>query len=368
MMRAALLFALATGALLFVGPLSEIVEVAAADVAVTIREFKFNPDPLTVPVGTRVTWTNEDSAGHTATSDASVFRSPLLSRGGSFSFTFTQPGEYTYHCEPHPWITGKVIVQASTAAPGLTAPAEGARLESFGPALTWTNGPGTTQVHLQVVPFNNDGPGVNVLLGSAATSFAIPPPPQWYGLLPDITYMWRVRTSDSGTAVGPEDSSWGPWAERGFRTPAVASSTLTPVAPANGGTVSGRTPTLQWANSRSDVFYYEVQVSKDPGFGPSAFLYFELRHGGVTSPPNSYAVPSGFPLEVNTTYHWRVRPRVQGDGAPVAWLPAWSFRTTDATAGPTPTATPTATPTQTATVTPTATATTITFPPGNGGY
>lgn len=260
------------------------------------------------------------------------------------------------------------ITRAAASPPQLTSPMEGEQIASFGPTLTWENPSGATQYHLQVIPINNDGPGVDLHVGSAGSSFSIPAPPSWYGLLPDMSYTWRVRVSDANSFVALTDESWSGWSERRFRTPSVSSATISLVTPPSGGTVTTLTPVLQWSNSRSDVFYYEVQVSKDPGFGPSAFLYFELRHGGVTSPPNSYAVPSGFPLEVNTTYHWRVRPRVQGDGAPVAWLPAWSFRTTDATAGPTPTATPTATPTQTATVTPTATATTITFPPGNGGY
>jgi len=127
--------------------------------------------------------------------------------------------------------------------------------------------------------------------------------------------------------VSLDDASWSPFAERGFKTPAVSSATISVVSPVAGSSVSTRTPTLQWADSRSDLFYYEVQVSKDPAFGTGAFLYQELRHGGVTTPPNSYAVPAAFPLEPGTPYSWRVRPRVQGDGAPVAWSEAFRFST-----------------------------------------
>jgi hypothetical protein len=42
---------------------------------------------------------------------------------------------------------------------------------------------------------------------------------------------------------------------------------------------------------------------------------------------NSYTIPSGFPLEGSHTYFWRVRPRIQGDGQPVGWNTAASFRT-----------------------------------------
>jgi hypothetical protein len=52
-----------------------------------------------------------------------------------------------------------------------------------------------------------------------------------------------------------------------------------------------------------------------------------LIHGGVAAPPNSYRIPAGFPLQAGVTYHWRVRPRVQGDGTPVGWTPARMFKT-----------------------------------------
>lgn len=54
---------------------------------------------------------------------------------------------------------------AITTAPTLTGPAEGATLTNFGPTLTWTNPSGATQYHLQVIPYNNDGPGVDVHIG-----------------------------------------------------------------------------------------------------------------------------------------------------------------------------------------------------------
>ena len=101
-------------------------------------------------------------------------------------------------------------------------------------------------------------------------------------------------------------------------------------SPADQSPVDSTTPTLTWANSDRQVFYYEVQVSADPEFGSGAGappLYWELVHGGVSSPMNSYTIPAQFPLESGATYYWRVRPRVQGDGTPVGWTQAWSFTT-----------------------------------------
>ena len=259
----------------------------------------------------------------------------------------------------------------AAGAPLLTSPAEGQVLGSFGPTLRWENSLGATQVRLQVIPVNNDGPGIDAYVGSAITSFAIPAPPLWYGLLPDMAYTWRLQESDALTSVPLDDPSWSPWVEQHFRTPVVSSDTLTLMAPSNGATVGSRTPVLQWANSRNDVFYYEVQVSKDPSFNTdpataTTTVYWEMRHGGVTNPPNSYAPPPGFPLDDNATYYWRVRPRVQGDGSPLLWSWPSSFHVNLA-AQPVPTATPTAPSLPTSTPTPTATPTSPSGPPALSG-
>lgn len=66
-------------------------------------------------------WTNDDSVPHTVTSDTGyedpvngAFNSMdtigLIPANEKFEFTFTEAGEYPYHCEPHPWMTGKVTV------------------------------------------------------------------------------------------------------------------------------------------------------------------------------------------------------------------------------------------------------------------
>lgn len=214
------------------------------------------------------------------------------------------------------------------AAPELVAPADGSTLSTFGPTLRWSLPPGSTQYQLQVTPVNNDGPGVNLLFGGSAESFTIPAPPDWYGLLPDMSYSWRLRASDAESGLSENDSGWGTWSTASrFRTPSGSSGTITPLSPAQGGQVDGTTPTLTWSNGNGAVYYYEIQVSKDPAFGTGSFLYWELRHGGVTNPRNSYTIPAAYPLETGATYHWRVRPRVQGDGMPVDWTAPRSFTT-----------------------------------------
>jgi|ERR1700722_8378475 plastocyanin len=82
----------------------------AADTAVTIDNFTFAPAELTVKVGTTVTWTNHDDIPHTVVS-AGKFRSKAMDTDNSFSFTFTDAGEYKYFCSLHPHMTGTIKVE-----------------------------------------------------------------------------------------------------------------------------------------------------------------------------------------------------------------------------------------------------------------
>ena len=72
---------------------------------------KFVPYHLTVEVGDRVTWINNDTIPHTATSDSRAFDSGNMAPGASFSMTFPTAGTSTYHCTLHPGMIGTVNVQ-----------------------------------------------------------------------------------------------------------------------------------------------------------------------------------------------------------------------------------------------------------------
>jgi plastocyanin len=78
---------------------------------VIIQNFAFNPNSLTVPVGTTVTWINQESTPHDVVSDTGVFTSPRLNTGANYTYTFTQAGEYPYYCGIHPSMKAKIIVQ-----------------------------------------------------------------------------------------------------------------------------------------------------------------------------------------------------------------------------------------------------------------
>jgi plastocyanin len=104
-------------------------DVQAADVEVTIMNFKFDPTPLTIPVGTTVVWTNQDTAPHTATSDpgsAFAFDTGMLQKGQSGKITFTQAGTFTYFCSVHPNMHGTVTVTAAGASSSTVAPSASA--------------------------------------------------------------------------------------------------------------------------------------------------------------------------------------------------------------------------------------------------
>jgi len=113
-------------------------ESAPADESLTPGEnevitigLKFMPETITVPVGTTVTWTNGETIGHTITSGAwgdvnestgirgsqsadGLFDHALAPKGqegDTFSFTFDEPGEYPYFCQPHLAMNAMVIVE-----------------------------------------------------------------------------------------------------------------------------------------------------------------------------------------------------------------------------------------------------------------
>lgn len=86
---------------------------AATSNAITIKSYAFSPATVTVKAGTTVTWTNMDAVAHTVTSDqgsSDKFDSGNIQQNGTYSYTFTNPGTFTYHCTPHPSMQARVIV------------------------------------------------------------------------------------------------------------------------------------------------------------------------------------------------------------------------------------------------------------------
>ena len=85
----------------------------AAANTIEIRNFSFAPAVLTVPVGTTVTWVNDDDEPHTVVESDTLFKSHALDTGDKFSFTFSTPGKFQYFCTIHAHMVGTVVVETS---------------------------------------------------------------------------------------------------------------------------------------------------------------------------------------------------------------------------------------------------------------
>jgi len=83
---------------------------------VQIKDFKYLPAAITVAVGTTITWTNGDTAPHTATSGKSpspdgVFDTDTFAKGEMKTVKVSKPGTFEYYCELHPFMQATVIVK-----------------------------------------------------------------------------------------------------------------------------------------------------------------------------------------------------------------------------------------------------------------
>jgi plastocyanin len=79
-------------------------------VAIKMQNIAFDPKAVTVKVGQKITWTNEDSTDHNVTADSGAsFKSKDFGQGGTFSFTPTKAGTITYECTLHPNMKGATI-------------------------------------------------------------------------------------------------------------------------------------------------------------------------------------------------------------------------------------------------------------------
>jgi plastocyanin len=80
--------------------------------AVTIADYMYKPASLTVPVGTTVKFTNEDSTPHTATSrESGAFDSGSIETGKSGEIKLEKAGTFAYYCVFHPFMKGTITVK-----------------------------------------------------------------------------------------------------------------------------------------------------------------------------------------------------------------------------------------------------------------
>jgi len=80
-----------------------------------------NSAKVLLGISNKVTWKNLDDTPHTVTPDHRTSDSysgdfgsiGVVKSGESFEFLFTEAQEIPYHCEPHPWMTGTIIIEKS---------------------------------------------------------------------------------------------------------------------------------------------------------------------------------------------------------------------------------------------------------------
>ena len=82
----------------------------AGQVAVAIKDFAFGPADIQAKVGQTVTFTNGDSAPHTASLDDGTCTTPNIAGGASDGLTFSAAGTYPFHCNVHPNMKGTITV------------------------------------------------------------------------------------------------------------------------------------------------------------------------------------------------------------------------------------------------------------------
>jgi plastocyanin len=87
---------------------------------VTMVNRIFQPFALTVDDGQMVIWTNADGEPHTIIADNGSFATGYIGAGQQFSYSFEQPGRYTYYCDIHQGMEGEITVRSRLFLPVIT--------------------------------------------------------------------------------------------------------------------------------------------------------------------------------------------------------------------------------------------------------
>ena len=142
-----------------------------------LTNWHFDPADVTVAVGSTVVWHNKGNQQHSVTADDGSFDSGLEDPGTDFQRVFPKIGVYSYHCRPHPWMTGKVHVVAAEAA-AASAPSS-TTATTAAPTTTTAAQPTTTVATAGAAPGSTTAPAGNSgATGTAPASGSATPAPQ----------------------------------------------------------------------------------------------------------------------------------------------------------------------------------------------
>jgi plastocyanin len=88
------------------------------EVTIVMQNIAFAPEKIRISKGTRVTWTNNDTAVHYINTDSHPYHtyfpqqnSKALNKGDVFTLVFEQAGIYPYHCSAHTNMKGIILVE-----------------------------------------------------------------------------------------------------------------------------------------------------------------------------------------------------------------------------------------------------------------
>jgi plastocyanin len=82
-----------------------------AEVRARIVGLAYAPDSIVVAAGTTIEWTNGDPLEHTVTAVDGSWDSGPIGPGAVWRRTFAERGTHRFHCTPHPFMTGVVVVR-----------------------------------------------------------------------------------------------------------------------------------------------------------------------------------------------------------------------------------------------------------------
>ena len=137
---------------------------------VTIVDYAFSPQAISITAGDTVQWTNSGQAAHTVSANDGSFDSGKVASGSRFSHTFASPGSFVYSCQFHPDMVGTVTVGAAGSPPPPPAPAVGAVGGSLshasGSSAGAASGPGHVNSNVSVEDYDFAPGGITVPAGT----------------------------------------------------------------------------------------------------------------------------------------------------------------------------------------------------------
>jgi plastocyanin len=176
---------------------------AAATKTVSIKSGGFSPASVSIVADDTVTWKNNDTKNHQVVASSGTFASPVLRPGASYSFRFTEAGNYNYRDALYPSHTG--VVKVAGPPPAVTIAVSEPQID-WGTSITIAgavnNKKANEQVTLTSQPYGQASPIVlaTVVTGAGGT-FSFTTRPQ---LLTVYQATWKTAKSLAvTTAVRP---------------------------------------------------------------------------------------------------------------------------------------------------------------------